>query len=341
MRVFSAHNASWQLPRGTLVVETLTSLPSTTLRLHHLALAWLLPATLAQAQCQLSVTALPVTMVNSKPLVTVQINGSSWPMLWDTGSNVSLLTTDLAERLNLVTQRVSESLFPMGAGGEVTVRGTRVEHFALQHITYRNRFFWVGGHEAPKSWAGILGQDLLRGVDIDYDLPNGVIKIVKAQGDCTQDILADWPDDSPVQMLPFAGTVQDFGRMAFISVQVNGVSMQALLDTGAPYSTLSLDAARRAGISPTSGDVQRSGSALGADGRVLQNWVVPIKSFVVGGESIQNTRMVMSDLRTSNNGFDLLLGVDFFLSHRVLIAHSEGKVYLNYKGGRVFLTPTH
>jgi hypothetical protein len=33
---------------------------------------------------------------------------------------------------------------------------------------------------------------------------------------------------------------------------------------------------------------------------------------------------------------DMLIGADFFLSHRIYVARSQGKIYFTYKGGPIF-----
>ena len=43
--------------------------------------------------------------------------------------------------------------------------------------------------------------------------------------------------------------------------------------------------------------------------------------------------------KLSGEAPEMLLGTDFFRSHRVLIANAQKKVYVSYIGGPVFRTP--
>jgi tetratricopeptide (TPR) repeat protein len=52
-------------------------------------------------------------------------------------------------------------------------------------------------------------------------------------------------------------------------------------------------------------------------------------------EKISNTRLRFAD-SDFLDGVDMLLGADFFLSHRVYVAASQEKIYVTYNGGLVF-----
>jgi hypothetical protein len=56
-------------------------------------------------------------------------------------------------------------------------------------------------------------------------------------------------------------------------------------------------------------------------------------SFKVGDEEIHNAHLRVGDTR---EGTDMLLGADFFLSHRIYMSNTQHKLYFTYNGGRVF-----
>ena len=56
-------------------------------------------------------------------------------------------------------------------------------------------------------------------------------------------------------------------------------------------------------------------------------------SFKVGDEEIRNPRLRGGDTR---EGADMLLGADFFVSHRIYVSSTQRKMYFTYNGGRVF-----
>jgi tetratricopeptide (TPR) repeat protein len=115
--------------------------------------------------------------------------------------------------------------------------------------------------------------------------------------------------------------------------------VRIVFDTGAATSILTLEAARRAGIDPKSAQVIPAGQVGGVGRRQFQSWIAPVDVFKIGDEEIRHTHLRIAD--TTVDDTDMLLGADFFLSHHVYIAKSQGKVYFTYNGGPVFnLTTT-
>src|SRR5204862_6287664 len=83
-------------------------------------------------------------------------------------------------------------------------------------------------------------------------------------------------------------------------------------------------------------------------------WIRPIDSFLIGGEMIRNTSIVISQLRGSaladsknmrtadflREQAEMFLAADFLQPHRVLVALSQMRVYFSYLGGGVFRAQT-
>ena len=79
----------------------------------------------------------------------------------------------------------------------------------------------------------------------------------------------------------------------------------------------------------------------------------PFESFAIGDEMIRNPYLRFADIfRYSKFATtaghlpravahpDMLLGADFLRSHRVLVAHSQRRIYFTYAGGTVFPKPS-
>jgi tetratricopeptide (TPR) repeat protein len=69
-------------------------------------------------------------------------------------------------------------------------------------------------------------------------------------------------------------------------------------------------------------------------GKGIEAFLAPFASFAIGDEEIKNTRLRVADLDLPQS--DMILGADFFLSHRILISNSQKRVYFTYNGGPVF-----
>jgi tetratricopeptide (TPR) repeat protein len=68
--------------------------------------------------------------------------------------------------------------------------------------------------------------------------------------------------------------------------------------------------------------------------RSTDSYILPFASFELGNETIKNIRLRVG--RSDFTGADMLLGADFFLSHRVFVAQSQHRLYFTYNGGPVF-----
>src|SRR5581483_8091857 len=103
-------------------------------------------------------------------------------------------------------------------------------------------------------------------------------------------------------------------------------------DTGAATSLVGLRAAASAGKKPGDPGVEPAGYSTGIGRKAVQTWIATFPVLKIGDEEIHNARLRFGDL----GPFDMLLGDDFFLSHRVYVANSQHKLYFTYNGGPVF-----
>jgi len=117
-----------------------------------------------------------------------------------------------------------------------------------------------------------------------------------------------------------------------VDVTINGAWTRALLDTGAPFTSLSLKAARRAGIDER--DLVPEGRVGGAGEGHANSWTGNVARFELSGEKIVNNRLRINDVDSANHG--MLLGLDYFLSHRIYVSRLQRQLYLTWNGGPVF-----
>jgi tetratricopeptide (TPR) repeat protein len=139
-------------------------------------------------------------------------------------------------------------------------------------------------------------------------------------------------------VLTKAGPLSPRDRAIGAYATANGHQIRVVFDTGAFLSGMSLRAAARAGVTPASPGVVQTVGSTGFGDKVRRTWVAPFDSFALGGEEIRKTRLRISE--TELEGIDMLLGADFFLSHRILVSQSQQKIYFTYNGGPVFKLET-
>lgn len=304
-------------------------------------LAWLaaicVPETVAQAaekKCKIfEILELPITMNSLRPTVTAQINGRDAKFLLDSGAFYSLISSATAAIYGLKLRPNHLGYKISGVGGVQNVSLATVDEFSIAGAKIKKLEFLVGGSD-DTSYAGMLGQNLLQKFDVEYDLANGAIRLFQTE-DCQKALLAYWltPDQGyssmPIESID-AANAHTVG-LAY----VNGQKIRVAFDSGAFTSVLSTKAAARAGVTPNTPGVVEAGYSRGIGKGMVKSYLAPFASFKIGDdEEIRNTKLRIADL---DLGFaDMLLGADFFVSHRIFVANREQKLYLTYNGGPVF-----
>lgn len=286
----------------------------------------------AAAECHLKQIEMPVRIVNQRPVATLKLNGVEVPMLVDSGAFFSFLQPSAAQQLNLPLTRLPAHIRLQGYTGDIEAKLTRVAEVGLRSAVIPRVEFIVGGNELGSGIMGILGRNFLSMGDTEYDLAHGIVRLVLPQGDCEKTNLAYWAGDAPVIMTELRNTHHEGNTDVRVPVQVNGKKMTAVMDTGAPFTSLTLRAARRAGLKEEAmTPVGRVGGA--GEGRV-RSWRATVESFEIGGEKIANNEFQIDD--TDHFEQDMLIGLDYFLAHRIYVSRLQRQVYATWNGGPVF-----
>jgi hypothetical protein len=193
----------------------------------------------------------------------------------------------------------------------------------------------------------LLGDEFFHSVDVEFDLAHNAVRLFRAT-DCDGVSLAYWTTDAP-GVVEIAA-VHEAQPQILLTVRINDTPVEALLDSGASASILGRRDAAAAGLTPTTPGVVAVGKGIGLGAREVDTWVGPIRTFTIGNETIRDTAIFFGDLwkgatytdfashlqRNAIERQPMLLGTDFLRAHRVLVAHSQRKLYFTYVGGPVF-----
>lgn len=300
------------------------------------ALCWALLAGAAagpaQAECRLQQLTMPVHIVEKRPLATLTLNGTEVQLLVDSGAFFSMLSVATATQLNLPLRALPNSLRIQGFTGEIEAQRTRVEKVGLLGATLPDVEFLVGGNELGAGIAGILGRNMLSMADTEYDLAHGAVMLSFPKGDCSDEHFAHWAGDAPVVVAPLLMRQRSGNSALRITVKVNGVSLVALLDTGAPFSSLSMKGARRAGIEQ--GQMKPAGFAGGAGAGRVRAWTANVDRIEIASQRLNDNRLSITENDSADH--DMLLGLDYFLAHRIYISQKERKLYATWNGRLIF-----
>ena len=284
--------------------------------------------------CQIAqVAELKVTMDGLRPLVAAKINGRDAKFIADSGAFFSIIGTASAAEYDLPTKPAPAELMIQGVGGRARASITKVKEFTLAGVPIHDVTFIVGGSEPGRGAVGLLGQNVWRLADVEYDLAHGVIRLLKPKG-CDKAVFAYWAKPGEAySVMDIAWATADSPHTTG-TAYLNDKKIRVLFDTGASMSMLTLGAAARAGVKEDSPGVAKAGMWRGIGSRVMQTWIAPFDTFKIGDEEIRRTKLRFGGL--DNSVADMLIGADFFLSHRVYVASSQRKLYFTYNGGPVF-----
>lgn len=298
----------------------------------------------AAGGCQLlNLGDVPIDMQGSRPLIWTKINGVKARFMLDTGSYYSMIWRNAAMEYQLrVTSIPGQGTYTVrGTGGEERAQVTTVKSFEILGGSIPNIQFLVLDQSIGNNSVGLLGQNVLRLSDVEYDLANGIMRFFKPVN-CKRQPLAYWAVSTPYSSVELQAmdAIQSNLRA---TAMVNGHPITVEFDTGAPRSYLSLDAAARAGIAMNGPGVTFLGLTGGIGPASEKLWSATADTFQLGGEKVQHARLLIANLDPQHQAGeigdeipDMLLGEDFFLSHRIYVAYSQRKLYFTYNGGPLF-----
>ena len=288
------------------------------------------PGAHGEGKCELGkIVELPITMAGLRPLLTAQVNGKDAKFLLDSGAFYSLMSTAEAADLNLKLTVSPVALY--GVGGETRTWLTKVQDFGFLGTTFHDVEFLVSGSEVGST--GLIGQNLLSHFDVEYDLAKGAIRLFKPEG-CSRTKLAYWTGGQAFSLMDI-NAVEKFNPHTIGVAYVNGQKIRAMFDTGAATSVLGLTVAQNMGIDVHAAGVKEAGYISGIGRRSGKSYIVPVGSFKIGDdEEIKNTHLRVADIQLRDA--DMVVGADFFLSHRIFVSNSQHKLYVTYNGGPVF-----
>jgi predicted aspartyl protease len=299
-------------------------------------------AAAAASKCKLvRIEEWPVRQERDHLIVDGAVNGQKIGIILDTGAMASLILRSAAVRLSL-DRRWFKGYVAFGVGGETEVETAYVEEFKIGQAARKGWWVMVAGErDFGGDAAFLLGEDFFQQADVEFDLAHNAVRLFQPR-DCSGVSLAYWATDD-------VGEVEIDkidGRRPWIvlTVRINGQPVKAMVDSGASTSLLDKRAAAGLGVTPETPGVVAGGRAMGLGKKSVDVWIGRFQSFAIGNETIKDTTIKFADLLAEVPGDvplaermpPMVLGIDFLRAHRVLVAHSQRKIYFTYAGGPVF-----
>lgn len=286
------------------------------------------------------ITELPIWIENGRPVTVGYLNGRKIGILIDTGSGPSFVERLALERLGVPGFR-DVSLRSFRADARPAGHTVQIEEFRLGLTVRKGWQVLVSPEDSFGSDIAVsLGQDFFRGVDVEFDFPQAAMRLYQSEG-CERTRLSYWMGDEPANEAAIEHSTQ-----LRLTLQVNGQPVRAQIDSGASHSVIDSHLAARLGTTTGSPGVIEGGCTAGLGRDPIDTWIAQFDTVAIGDQRIRNPRLRFGELskgivsRSAKLDLqrlpEMLLGVDFLRSHRVLVAKSQGKIYFTYSGGQVF-----
>lgn len=301
----------------------------------------------AFGECKAQSFNLPVTVEHGRALLSGEINGQPIKALVDTGAYTSFIWRSETERLGMKVQDWAATA--RAAGGNVRMQHAVVKQLTLGQLTDTNvDFVVIGQNNPPPALAAmVLGENFFARYSTEFDLRHGAIRLIHAQG-CKPEQLVYWSKTFSLAKLSRPVSSHEIR----VDVLLNGVPVSASLDSGSVVSLVRTDAAARAGLAPNMPGVTAAGSMTGVGPHAAESWIGTFATFALGDEQIRNANLRIADLfkydtatstgsRIAVGDYNLpsmFIGLDFFLSHRILVPQDGRDMVFTYEGGPVFQT---
>jgi predicted aspartyl protease len=251
------------------------------------------------------------------------LNGHAARMIVDTGSEGSLVSPEAMALFDMRADPERRTVV-QGTGGE----GRLVPNAIIHSLRIGGLEFGpvsVPVEALPAIPAlvpaieGLVGADLLSRYDVEFSVAEGWMAFWSpATAACSGP--AGWRylyRAVPLDMTP--------RKRLMASVELDGHTLHALLDSGARSTIVSNDAAHRAGVAAATLAGDPGGLAAGLDGRgQVYHWH-RFQKLRVGQEEEIAPVLTVSPV---HDAADMLLGADWFMTHRVWISYATRSLYL-------------
>ncbi len=280
------------------------------------------PAAAEEEGCQLTRVAQLDMSVDATGRINVpmQISGQTLNLLIDTGGVNSMLSQPAVDALGLHPE-IFDSVRVGGFGGLRIKRYVTAHDVSFGGLRAHSMQFLVmpEGRLSPDI-QGLLGPDILRAYDDDFDFANAKFSLFQ-QAHCGGNLV--WWTNAEHSEIPFS--VDEGGHIQFY-VELDGKKVKVWLDTGASGSIMSLEEAESLfGFDEKEPSLKPLRET--ANGHTYK---YPFKMMTFGGVTVSNPDLVLiSRDDTKMYGIaPILLGIGILRQLHMYISYREKKIFV-------------
>ncbi len=275
--------------------------------------------------CKITVTVdVPLLDHARMPIVVGRLDDHQVGLLLDTGAAQSIVLPSAVDRFKLASAS-DRFTWITGIGGTALTHFASIHSLELGHGHVRNLDLPITGmtnisNRSQLPMLGMFGADFMSNYDVDIDLPRHHFGMYK---------LADCGMIQPVETPYFTMPFHLEGTAIKVELKLNGVPVDAQLDSGAATTMVTEDDARHAGVTQDMLAADRSIGLTGVDGSPVQGGWHRFASLEIGNERLNNFRLAVAP-----SAVDItLLGDDFLRYNRVWISYPLQTLFIQPAAG--------
>jgi len=243
----------------------------------------------------------------------------NYPMVLDTGAQTGLLPESILPLLKL-DDKALNTIQATGATGSIAMKTATLGHTVVGNFEHKDLNYLV--RDMAKltlpdgKIPGILGHDFLHHYCVDLNFKDAIVSLNK--GACDAAAVAGLQDT------PFK--IED--NFIRLTAQVQGVSTDVLLDTGAHHTFINTPLYKQlSGVTVGETEETRGMTAHTQERRTLNGL-----SYQLNGHKVDETKSYLADMHVFNHlGYGdkafMLLGIAAFKNGRMVMDYANNKMY--------------
>ena len=270
----------------------------------------------AAKSCELELAAsldLDPAELPGRAMIDAVIKDTPQKMIIDTGATQTMIDEGVVKQFDLLRTDVSAHFRMQDYYGNPIRQGAVIPFLQTGNLLARDVHALILTQPLTPPAAGVIGPDLLMHFEVELDFAKKKMNLF-APDHCPGQVVY-WTHD-PVVTVPIR--VDGFGHVD-LDLALDGKTIPAHLDTGAPLSSMTLkNAADDFGLTPDAPGVTRKGAGV---------YLYRFKSLALGGIAISNPTIYLAGGQQGGVKRDFLLGLHELSKLHVLISYKEKMLY--------------
>ncbi|MSP01265.1 MAG: hypothetical protein EXR07_09500 [Acetobacteraceae bacterium] len=275
-----------------------------------------------------SLATIPLELIGGVILAPVTVNGVAGRFVLDTGAALTVVTPDAVKHFALELDEWTATTM-RGVGGVERRRNANPKSIDLGGVALRRQSLardstlrvatLPGNVVAGQQIDGLLGRDFLSAFDLMLNLPGRVLTLYEVR-DCTGRFL---PWTEPYLAVPVENPAES---ALVVPVELDGVPLRALLDSGASSTLIAASGMARLGLGMDrlAGDPAHVVSGMGP--HTVTTWRHRFRALRVGNETFVTPVFLVAPIQL-NPIADMLLGADWLTKRKVWISYATRQLF--------------